>query len=160
DGRLAVGGRGCYGRLGGVGGHDGVLEVFLCGLRTAFDSQRGRNSRIQAGHLPSGQRSCGKRALAPVKQPQTLQRRPVWCSQAVQTLRRCWCTAWGTVRRPDFTNLAIDLALDRAIRSRPGPCTSALAAAPGATVQLAVTTAPPRGDASRGNGAVAPRLLN
>ena len=44
--------------------------------------------RSQAGHLPIGQFSWSIRLLTLVKQPQILQRTPVWCSQAAQVCSR------------------------------------------------------------------------
>ena len=42
----------------------------------------------QAGHLPIGQSSWSIPLFTLVKQPQILQRRPVWCSQAAQVSSR------------------------------------------------------------------------
>ena len=56
------------------------------------------------GHLPIGQSSCAIQALALVKQPQSRQRTPVWCSQAAHRRRRLSCISGETVFNPEPRN--------------------------------------------------------
>src|SRR5262249_53774217 len=60
------------------------------------------------------------RALTLVKQPHSRQRTPVWCSQAAHVCRRCWWTEGVTVLSPEPRNRAIDLAAEKAMRSKLG----------------------------------------
>ena len=79
------------------------------------------NSIAHSNHFPAGHLSWGRRALACVKQPHKRQRRPVWCRQASQVLRRRCRVDGGTVFSPDPTNFAAAVAAETAMRSNPGP---------------------------------------
>ena len=90
-----------------------------------FDTPSGSMFRshkeFTPAHLPIGQLSCSNRVLMLVKQPQTLQRRPVWCSHWPHTFSRlCWIAA-GARLKPDPAKRAADFAAEYAMRRIPGP---------------------------------------
>src|SRR5437763_1466556 len=101
-------------------------------------------ARDQAGHLPIGQASWSIRLLAPVKQPQILQRKPVWCSQVEQILSRCRWISGGVVRNPEPANCAMALVAERAMRRSPGPVVDCAGAAPDWLATTLATSDPPR----------------
>ena len=56
-----------------------------------------------------------------VKQPQILQRRPVWCSQGAQVCNRFCTVSADAGLNPEPAKWAIDFMAEKAIRNNPGP---------------------------------------
>ena len=79
-------------------------------------------------------------ALSLVKQPHTLHRKPVWCSQEAQVSSRRCPTPGETVLAPEATNLASEVTADMAMRSRPGPPAGCFGAGAGPTGAAPLTT--------------------